>query len=212
VPRALPRRLCVERRHRARRGLFFEPRRRCVLIHFKPIVRSARTQAAHGAPSVIWVKTDAGRVEIRTRALVKERARRNLLLLIDGSKTEETLLAGLAGIGAEDFRALEALALIAKVATPARSADTAHRAAAKAAAPPVEAAPAASLGHAQLTAALMQLISTHLGLRGFVLTLAVEKAETIEELQAVAQRTLEQIRERRGEAAAAAARQILHGV
>ena len=50
---------------------------------------------------VIWVKTDAGRAEMQTRALVKERARRNLLLLIDGSKSEEMLLANLAGITAE---------------------------------------------------------------------------------------------------------------
>ena len=47
---------------------------------------------------MIWVKTDAGRAEMQSRALVKERARRNLLLLIDGVKTEEMLLANLAGI------------------------------------------------------------------------------------------------------------------
>jgi hypothetical protein len=44
-----------------------------------------------------------------------------------------------------------------------------------------------------------------------VLTLAVEKAGTIEELQAVAQRVLTQIDERKGEAAAAAARRSLYG-
>ena len=53
---------------------------------------------------MIWVKTDAGRVEMQTRALVKERARRNLLLLIDGSKSEEMLLTNLAGVSADDFR------------------------------------------------------------------------------------------------------------
>jgi histone H3/H4 len=55
------------------------------------------------------------------------------------------------------------------------------------------------------------MISKELGLRGFVLTLAVEKAGTIEELQAVAQRTLAQIAERKGEAVAAAARRTLYG-
>ena len=44
-----------------------------------------------------------------------------------------------------------------------------------------------------------------------VLTLAVEKASTIEELRAVAERTLTQIAERRGEARAAAARRVLFG-
>ena len=155
---------------------------------------------------MIWAKTDAGRIEIQTRALVKERARRNLLLLIDGVKSEEMLLAGLAGISAEDFRALQTLALIAPVAGAPRAADA--PAATPKAAP---AAPAAPLDYGQFTAALTQLISSHLGLRGFVLTLAVEKAGTTEELQAVAQRTLDQIRDRKGEAAAAAARRTLYG-
>jgi hypothetical protein len=72
----------------------------------------------------------------------------------------------------------------------------------------VEAAP---LDYAQFTTALTQMISKELGLRGFVLTLAVEKASTIEELQAVAQRTLTQIADRKGEAIAAAARRALYG-
>ena len=53
---------------------------------------------------------------MQTRALIKERARRNLLLLIDGSKTEEMLLANLAGISAEDFQELRKLDLIAPAA------------------------------------------------------------------------------------------------
>ena len=65
---------------------------------------------------MIWTKTDAGRHEIQARALVKERARRNLLLLIDGAKSEAMLLSGLTGIGPDDFKALEALGLIAPVA------------------------------------------------------------------------------------------------
>ena len=65
---------------------------------------------------MIWVKTDAGRAEMQTRALIKERARRNLLLLIDGTKTEEMLLANLAGITAEDFQELRKLDLIAPAA------------------------------------------------------------------------------------------------
>ena len=43
------------------------------------------------------------------------------------------------------------------------------------------------------------------------MTLAVDKASTIEELRDVAQRVLEQIRERKGEAAAAEARKTLYG-
>lgn len=159
---------------------------------------------------MIWAKTDAGRIEIQTRALVKERSRRNLLLLIDGTKTDTMLLDGLACVSAEDFRALEALALITPVGAAARPAEAAptNDAAAGSAA---SSAPVASLDYFQLNAALTKLISSQLGLRGFVLTLAVEKAATVEELRAVAQRTVEQIRERKGEAAAAAARRTLDG-
>jgi len=158
---------------------------------------------------------------MQTRALVKERARRNLLLLIDGVKTDAMLLGGLAGITEADFDALRDLGLIAPVAEPsgtrgnrAAAASSASTAAPAPAAPPPPAeaaAPAAPLDYAQFTAALTQLISSELGLRGFVLTLAVEKAGTIEELQAVAARTLAQIAERHGEARAATARRTLYG-
>ena len=154
---------------------------------------------------MIWSKTDAGRTEMQARALVKERAQRNLLLVIDGVKTEEALLVGMAGIGREDFAALQSLGLIvpAGAASGSRSA-----ASAPIRAPAAEAAP---LDYAQFTATLTQLISKELGLRGFVLTLAVEKAGTPEELQAVAQRVITQVGERKGEAAATAARRALYG-
>lgn len=179
-----------------------------------------------GGSQLIWSKTDAGRSEMQTRGLVKERAQRNLLLVIDGIKSEEMLLANLVGITAEDFAALQSLGLIAPaVASSSRSSaaaagrssgsfstPTAPTAPAPlASAAPDAAADAAPLDYAQFTAALTQIISKELGLRGFVLTLAVEKAGTIEELQAVAQRTLAQVAERKGEAAAAAARRALYG-
>jgi hypothetical protein len=160
---------------------------------------------------VIWSKTDAGRIEMQARALVKERAQRNLLLVIDGIKSEDMLLAGLAGISAADFVALQSLGLIVPVAPPVSARAAAAPPARAAAAPAAPAAEAAPLDYGQFTAALTELISKELGLRGFVLTLAVEKAGTAEELQAVAQRALTQITERKGEAAAAAARRTLYG-
>jgi len=151
---------------------------------------------------------------MQARALVKERAQRNLLLVIDGVKTEEMLLANLAGISAADFAELHSLGLIAPVVAAGKGAGS-SRAAASASASASAAAPAAEpaeLDYAQFTGALTQIISKELGLRGFTLTLAVEKASTIEELRAVAERTIEQLRERKGEAAAAAARRTLYGV
>ena len=163
---------------------------------------------------MIWGKTEAGRLEMQTRALVKERAQRNLLLVIDGIKTEEMLLQGLAGISMADFEALQSLGLIAPVAGSGNVRLGRAPAAPAAGEAPAAAAPAepeAPLDYASFTAALTQMISQELGLRGFVLTLAVEKAGTIEELQAVATRTLTQIAERKGEAKAAEARRLLYG-
>ena len=70
---------------------------------------------------MIWSKTEAGRVEMQSRALVKERTQRNLLLLIDGVKTQELLLGSIAGVSKADFDALAALGLIAPVGGAASS-------------------------------------------------------------------------------------------
>ena len=160
---------------------------------------------------MIWVKTDAGRAEMQSRTLVKERARRNLLLLIDGVKSEEMLLANLAGITSEDFQELRKLDLIA----PAAGAVTVNATRPGALDPARPTAPMPLepkvLDYSEFTAALTQMISSQLGLRGFTLTLAVDKASTIEELREVARRVIEQIRERKGEAAAAEARRALYG-
>ena len=163
---------------------------------------------------MIWTKTEAGRVEIRSRALVRERAQRTLLLLIDGVRSDELLLSDLAGSSAADFLTLQTLGLI----TAAQRPSAPDRAVPSPAPPSPAVAPAADvdadaapLDYAQFTAALTKLISSELGLRGFVLTLAVEKAGTADELQAVAQRALTQIRARKGDAVAAAARRALYG-
>ena len=172
----------------------------------------ARAHDGNGNTRVIWVKTDAGRAEMQNRALVKERARRNLLLLIDGAKSEEMLLANLAGITAADFQELRKLDLIAPAAGAVTVGNPARANAFEATRPtvplPLE---GKSLDYSQFTAALTKLISTQLGLRGFTLTLAVDKASTIEELRDVAQRVIEQVRERKGEAAAIEARKTLYG-
>lgn len=162
---------------------------------------------------MIWVKTDTGRAEMQTRALVKDRARRNLLLLIDGNKSEEMLLANLAGISANDFQELRKLDLIAPAVGAVTVGSSASRSA-EAARPAMTAPlPVAEtpLDYSSFTAALTKLISSNLGLRGFTLTLAVDKASTIEELQGVAQRVIDQIRDRKGEAAASEARKTLYG-
>ncbi len=156
---------------------------------------------------MIWAKTDAGRAEMRQRALVKERAQRNLLLLIDGKNTEEKLLAGLAGISAQDFKTLEGLGLIAQVAaapSPAAPAAAAGR--------PVDLdIDAATIDFAALRGALGKLISKELGMRGIGMSMVLEEALTVDDLRDVARRTLKQISDRKGIAAAAEARKFLFG-
>ena len=162
---------------------------------------------------MIWTKTEAGRGEIQSRALVRGRALRTLLLLIDGVRSDEMLLSDLAGVSAADFLALQALGLITAAQQPAALPAPPPMPAVSPAADANASASAdtAPLDYAQFTAVLTKLISSELGLRGFVLTLAVEKAGTADELQAVAQRALTQIREHKGDAAAATARRALYG-
>jgi len=160
---------------------------------------------------VIWAKTDAGRAEMQQRALVKERAQRNLLLLIDGKNTQEKLLAGLAGISAQDFKTLEGLGLIAPVA--------AAPAAAAAASSPAPGQPvdinvdldASKVDFATLRGSLGRLISKELGMRGIGMSMVLEEAMTLDDLRDVARRTLKQIGDRMGIAAAAEARKSLFG-
>jgi hypothetical protein len=161
---------------------------------------------------VIWIKTDLGRAEMQSRALIKERPRRNLLLLIDGVKSEEMLLANVVGITADDFQELRKLDLIAP-ATGAVTVGNPARATAFETTRPTLPLPldSGSLDHGRFSAALSKLIASQLGLRGFTLTLALDKTSSLDEVRDVAQRVLEQIRERKGEGAAAEARKTLYG-
>ncbi len=166
---------------------------------------------------MIWTKTAVGRAEIGARALVHERARRNLLLLIDGVRSQDTLLDSVSGIGPGDFDQLARLGLIARGS--AGSAPTARPAVA--ASPVSRPAPlsasdtrvAESLrvpSYGAFTAKLTQLIASELGLRGFRLTLAVEKAADLKALEPVAERVLAEIARRKGEATAESARRNLY--
>lgn len=161
---------------------------------------------------MIWTKTDAGRAEINARALVKDRAQRNLLLLIDGKRTDEKLLADLAGITPADFATLEGLGLIASVAAPA-SAPPIAEPAAKA---PTSArrnvdVNAEGFDYATLRGAIGRMISKELGMRGFSLLMILEESTTVEDLEEVAQRLLKAIADRKGIAAADQVSKILFG-
>ena len=167
--------------------------------------------------SMIWIKTDVGRAEISTRALVPERVRRNLLLLIDGKRSQDVLLNSVAGSTTEDFDLLARMGLITRVRADVAPASAFGRLATQASAVLgstytdmdllLEERPAPS--YAQLTARLTHLISSELGLRGFRLTLAVEKAADVHQLMPVADRVVADIEHRKGAAAAQKARQLI---
>jgi hypothetical protein len=153
---------------------------------------------------VIWVKTEAGRTEMQAKSLIKERPLRTLLLLIDGVKTDAMLLGNVANIEPHHFAQLEGMGLI----EPSAAAAGANPAPPRPAPEPVARGP---LDYARFTQTLTELISRELGLRGFTLTLAVEKAGTIDQLRDVADRTVKQIRDRKGLASAEQARRALFG-
>ena len=178
---------------------------------------------------MVWSKTEAGRQEIKARSQVTGRARRTLLLLVDGVRGDAELLASVAGTTPDDFAALAALGLIA----PALPAGTRALPAATAAATtapadsvwqatlsgPASAAEAVSAGtstdtpgrYTDLSRALTEMIASQLGFRGFVLTMAVEKAATFHELRVVAERVITAIGDRKGPAQARAAHRTLFG-
>lgn len=161
---------------------------------------------------MIWVKTDAGRAEIQARALVKERAQRNLLLLIDGKATSEKLLAGVAGISAADFATLQSLGLITVLSAPPPPPPPP---------PPRPSAPAAfsgkvdidvsGLDYATLRGAIGRMISKELGMRGLAMSMILEESLTVDDLKGVAERLLKMIADRKGAAVAAEAQRTLFG-
>jgi len=166
---------------------------------------------------MIWIKTDVGRAEISTGALVPERVRRNLLLLIDGNRSQDALLSSVAGSAHGDFDLLARLGLIARARTDAATASAWDRLPAKASVRAGSASTAIDVlinehptpSYAQLTARLTHLISSELGLRGLRLTLAVEKAADVNQLLPVAYRVVADIAQRKGAAAADKARLLI---
>lgn len=168
-------------------------------------------------------KTDAGRAEIRARALPLSRAARNLLLVLDASKPAGEWLRLVAGATEADLEALRQQGLIA----PQNAAGQAlppQPAAAPAAAPAAPAPPAAaaSAGAAPVAsgsplldrAALYTYLSGEatklLGpFKGYAFALEVERADSLSALQALALQLVERVQKAKGEAAAAAVREAL---
>lgn len=144
-------------------------------------------------------KTEAGRAEIRARALPLSRTARNLLLIIDGSRPANEWLGLVHGATDADLDGLLAQGLVEAAAAPAGAAPAAHGKRE----PSVEALTAAmnALSYDQLYTLLTGQAKERFGLiKGYRVILDVEKCANLAEMQAVAQRFLNQLKEEHGEA------------
>lgn len=151
-----------------------------------------------------YIKTEAGRAEIKARALPLSRSTRNLLLVLDGSRSARQWLGMVQGVGEADIVYLIEQGLIGPGAA----------AAAKAAAAPQPAPTSTSadvrLDYQQLYAYLSSQATKQLGLmKGYVFALEVEQCQDLAELQKLAQSLVERVQQSKGEAAAAELRQAL---
>ncbi|SOY87546.1 hypothetical protein [Cupriavidus taiwanensis] len=163
----------------------------------------------------IYRKTDAGHDEIRSRARKLDHKLRALLLMVNGERREQALLAQVAGmgLGPEAMAALLAQGLVEAVAEPAAppaappqepvrggtpAADTnlfsvyamRHAPVAEVAAPPHASAatahsPAEVQAYQRLYHFYTDVIGQHLGLRGYMLQVKVEKASDLPALMAL---------------------------
>ncbi len=147
-------------------------------------------------------KTDAGRAEIRARALPLSRTARNLLLVLDASKTAAEWLRLVAGATEADLETLRQHDLIAP----------------QGAAPQMAAAPASAGFAADSPMADRAALYTYLSgeatkllgpFKGYAFALKVERADSLAALQALAQQLVERVQEAKGEEAAAAVREAL---
>ena len=162
-----------------------------------------------------YAKTEAGQAEIRQRSHALARHARTLLVLVDGSRSGEQLLAMVQGASEEDLDALVAAGLIAELASPrgSRSAAPAPAPAPPDTRPGTDAAPAdaeAELGYAELYDSLNALSKEQLGLfKGYRFALEIEKASGIEGLREVALKLVDEVQKAKGDSAAQMVRRAL---
>lgn len=164
--------------------------------------------------TVIWVKTEAAKEELKSHALIQQAATQNLLRAIDGVKPEQLLLKYLPGVTPEDFRLLYRLLLIEPTGADlsAEVPTVSPRSSAPSKESSVAPDPAAAQGTRHLALVMTRLVSTHLGLAGMALTTSIGKAATVEELRDLARQLVGQIEARNGERVAADALKALRGL
>ena len=146
-----------------------------------------------------FARTEAGRREIRERSANLSRPARNLLLIIDASRTAAEWLTLVQGCTAADLQQLLDAGLIAEAGgggatAPARTLEQALQA----------------QGYRELYELLTRQARPRLGLiKGYKMVLEVEKCNGPEAIRALALRFVERVREVQGEDEARALRRQL---
>src|SRR5471032_1213294 len=164
--------------------------------------------------TAIYDKTDKGRNEIATRSQHLAPRLRTLLLLIDGRRSEQELLASVAGLGLTETALAELLAqgyivlsrsyatlpAVDEVVVPLETA------------PAVVAPSTGGVQAAMVVDAVQQFqsvynfytktIKSRIGLRGFTLQMKVEKAASIGDLRELRQPYLDAVLKAKGDAVA----------
>jgi hypothetical protein len=156
-----------------------------------------------------FAKTEAGRSEIRSKTQLLSRPARNLLFVIDATRTGEAWLAMVQGCSAADLQALLLAGLVAPAMAGAGAAPGGTSATA--------AAPRMSLAQALETRSYKVLYDRitaearpRLGLiKGYKLILEVERCNGPAEIRALAQRFVEQVRALDGDPAGLAVAEAL---
>jgi hypothetical protein len=164
-----------------------------------------------------YVKTEAGRAELKERRLALPRQARLLLVIIDASKTGADWVAAVNGSSHADIERLLAAGLIEPQAGAARAGAAAEATAPEAPAPPVAREPSKpspnmpalsdaalaelvqSLSYRQLYDLLTAQARPRLGLiSGYRMVLDVERCNGADELRALALRFVEAVRQAQG--------------
>lgn len=150
-----------------------------------------------------YVKTDAGREEIKSRGLALSRSARNLLLVIDGTRSAAEWLVLVHGTVEADLANLLEHGLIAAARTATAPASAAQRQKAQFGDPP-------RLDYQALYALLNGQATKLLGLvKGYRFALDVEKCAGLPELQALALDFVERVEQAKGAQAAQDLREAL---
>ncbi|WP_341675877.1 hypothetical protein [Niveibacterium sp. SC-1] len=157
----------------------------------------------------VYQKSAAGAAEIQARQMRLHPRLRSLLVLIDGKHNVGKLLETVAALGVneEHIAELARLGLIEAIGAGVAASTVAPVAAAPAEAPAPEAeaaptAPATSEGVEQIRALYAffnDAVRDNLGLRGFMLQLQVEKAESLEDYREIRDTFLASVRKSKGE-------------